>query len=74
MPYHQNENGLNSTGARISGSTKLRQYLADPSKIILCPGVYDGLTTRIALKAGFDALYMVATETRPIEISILSSC
>lgn len=41
--------------------TKLRQLLADESKIIVCPGVYDGFTARIALQEGFDALYMVGT-------------
>lgn len=40
-------------------ASKLRELLADQSKIIVCPGVFDGLTARIALEAGFDALYMV---------------
>jgi 2-methylisocitrate lyase-like PEP mutase family enzyme len=43
----------------MDSATKLRQLLADPNKIIVCPGVYDGFTARIALQAGFDALYMV---------------
>lgn len=38
----------------------LRDMLADKSQTIICPGVYDGLTTRIALKAGFQCLYMVS--------------
>lgn len=38
----------------------LRAQLADPEKTIVCPGVYDGLTARMALKAGFDCLYMVS--------------
>lgn len=38
----------------------LRAQLADPEKIIVCPGVYDGFTARMALKAGFDCLYMVS--------------
>lgn len=42
-----------------SAAGKLRQLLADPSKTIVCPGVYDGFTARIALQAGFEALYMV---------------
>jgi 2-methylisocitrate lyase-like PEP mutase family enzyme len=37
----------------------LREMLADPEKLIVCPGVYDGFTARLALKAGFDCLYMV---------------
>ncbi|GKZ66238.1 hypothetical protein AnigIFM60653_000833 [Aspergillus niger] len=43
--------------------TKLRQLLADESKIIVCPGVYDGFTARIALQEGFDALYMTGAGT-----------
>lgn len=27
--------------------------------MIVCPGVYDGFSARIALEVGFDALYMV---------------
>lgn len=38
---------------------RLRELLKDKSKIIVCPGVYDGLTARIALNAGFECLYMV---------------
>lgn len=45
-------------------ASKLRELLADQSKIIVCPGVFDGLTARIALEAGFDAMYMVS---RPIK-------
>lgn len=39
---------------------RLRAQLAEPDNIIVCPGVYDGFTARIALKAGFDCLYMVS--------------
>lgn len=42
-----------------SAAGELRQLLQDKNKIIACPGVYDGFTARIALHAGFDALYMV---------------
>lgn len=38
---------------------KLRALLADKDKIIVCPGVYDGFTARIALREGFECLYMV---------------
>lgn len=38
---------------------RLRALLAEKDKIIVCPGVYDGFTARIALNAGFDCLYMV---------------
>lgn len=52
--------------------TKLRQLLADESKIIVCPGVYDGFTARIALQEGFDALYMVGTT--PLTVGQGSIC
>lgn len=41
-------------------AAKLREYLADPEKVVVCPGVHDGLTARVALSVGFDALYMVS--------------
>lgn len=34
--------------------------LSDPSKTVVAPGVYDGISTRIALAQGFDCLYMVS--------------
>lgn len=39
---------------------RLRELIADKSKIVNCPGVYDGLTARLALKERFDCLYMVS--------------
>ncbi|KAJ9292672.1 hypothetical protein DTO271G3_8565 [Paecilomyces variotii] len=44
-------------------AAKLRQLLADKSRIIVCPGAYDGLTARIALQEGSDALYMTGAGT-----------
>lgn len=41
------------------GATNLRRALEDPNGFIVAPGVYDGLSARLALAAGFDALYMV---------------
>lgn len=38
----------------------LRDLLNNTHETIVCPGVYDGLTARIALRAGFDCLYMVS--------------
>lgn len=43
----------------LSAAARLRDLLAEEGKIVVCPGVYDGFTARIALKAGFDCLYMV---------------
>jgi 2-methylisocitrate lyase-like PEP mutase family enzyme len=39
---------------------KLRAMLEEKDKIIVCPGVYDGITARIALNTGFECLYMVS--------------
>jgi methylisocitrate lyase len=42
-----------------TGATKLRRYLKETNEMIVCPGVYDGLSARIAMELGFKALYMV---------------
>ena len=47
----------------MSSAQKLRQLLADRDEIVVCPGVYDGLSARMALAAGFDALYMTGAGT-----------
>ena len=41
-----------------TAASKLRQMLSDPSKVVVAPGVYDGITARLALAAGFECLYM----------------
>jgi 2-methylisocitrate lyase-like PEP mutase family enzyme len=41
-------------------ATVLRRKLEDPNGFVLAPGVYDGLSARVALEVGFDALYMVS--------------
>ncbi len=46
------------SGATLTGAARLRQLLSDNS-IVVAPGVYDGFTARLALRAGFDCLYMV---------------
>lgn len=40
-------------------ASKLRRFLESSAGLIVCPGVYDGLSARIALDVGFDGLYMV---------------
>lgn len=40
-------------------AAKLRVMLAQENEIVVCPGVYDGFTARLALNAGFQILYMV---------------
>ncbi|EME87012.1 uncharacterized protein MYCFIDRAFT_30037 [Pseudocercospora fijiensis CIRAD86] len=49
--------------APLTGAYRLREMLADPDKVIVCPGVFDGLTARLALAAGFDAIYMTGAGT-----------
>jgi len=41
---------------------RLRELLRQEDHITVCPGVYDGLTARIALRGGFQCLYMVRLE------------
>lgn len=45
--------------APLTGARRLRQLLSDETRIVVAPGVFDGFTARLALAAGFDALYMV---------------
>ncbi|TVY86746.1 Carboxyvinyl-carboxyphosphonate phosphorylmutase [Lachnellula willkommii] len=47
----------------MAAVARLRELLAQEDKIIVCPGVYDGYTARIALSAGFDCLYMTGAGT-----------
>ncbi|KIW13613.1 hypothetical protein PV08_08803 [Exophiala spinifera] len=47
----------------VQASTRLRALLNDPSQIIVGPGVYDGITARLALNAGFKTLYMTGAGT-----------
>jgi len=49
---------INGAGPK-SAAARLRELLARKDKLILCPGVYDGLTARLALREGFECLYMV---------------
>lgn len=47
----------------FTGASKFRSMLSDPDKMIVCPGIFDGLTARLALSAGFDGLYMTGAGT-----------
>jgi hypothetical protein len=49
----------NGISKRKTAVESLRQMIADPERLIVCPGVYDGFTARIALQEGADVLYMV---------------
>lgn len=42
-----------------SSATRLKRRLEDTKDLIVCPGVYDGFSARIALSVGCDAMYMV---------------
>lgn len=44
----------------LSPATILKRRLETTKDLIVCPGVYDGFSARIALSVGFDALYMVS--------------
>ncbi|RJE17570.1 carboxyphosphonoenolpyruvate phosphonomutase, partial [Aspergillus sclerotialis] len=46
-----------------TAATSLRHTLENTQSLISAPGVYDGLSARIALNVGFDALYMTGAGT-----------
>jgi methylisocitrate lyase len=46
----------------IPAASKLRRMLKDTKDLIVCPGVYDGLSARIAMEVGFKGLYMVSIQ------------
>ncbi len=43
----------------LSPATRLKHKLQHTTDLIVCPGVYDGLSARIAQAVGFETLYMV---------------
>ncbi|KAI9928589.1 hypothetical protein ASPWEDRAFT_36356 [Aspergillus wentii DTO 134E9] len=48
----------------VSGASKLRKMIFNNSdEMIVCPGVYDGLSARIAMSLGFKAMYMTGAGT-----------
>lgn len=46
-----------------SGAKKLRHLLKNTDELIVCPGVYDGLSARAAMEVGFKSLYMTGAGT-----------
>jgi methylisocitrate lyase len=44
-------------------STRLRYMIKNRDKILVCPGVYDGLSARIAINVGFEGMYMTGAGT-----------
>lgn len=58
-----NGNGNGSThrfSGPIPAAKRLRQLLSDPRRAVFAPGVYDGISARVALAQGYDCLYMVS--------------
>ncbi|KAJ5115505.1 hypothetical protein NUU61_001264 [Penicillium alfredii] len=47
----------------IPAASKLRRMLRDTKDLIVCPGVYDGLSARVAMEVGFKAMYMTGAGT-----------
>ncbi|RFU24891.1 hypothetical protein B7463_g11449, partial [Scytalidium lignicola] len=56
-------NGTHPVYKSQSAASRLRSLLQQDGKTIFCPGVYDGLTARLALHEGFDCLYMTGAGT-----------
>ncbi|EEA23092.1 carboxyphosphonoenolpyruvate mutase, putative [Talaromyces marneffei ATCC 18224] len=57
------EQGTDMPFLPIPRSTKLRRMLTEANEMIVCPGVYDGLSARIAMQLDFKALYMTGAGT-----------
>ncbi|KAK0645174.1 2,3-dimethylmalate lyase [Lasiodiplodia hormozganensis] len=58
----RNTNGTD-TSLQHSRANRLRQLLEETDDLIVCPGVYDGLSARTAIEVGFSALYMTGAGT-----------
>lgn len=52
-------------------AAKLRAQLAEQDKVIVCPGVQDGLSARVCLDEGFENLYMVSVHHYSQNINFL---
>lgn len=51
------------TPKSVPGVVRLREMLSDPNHTVLAPGIYDGLSARLALESGFSCLYMTGAGT-----------
>ena len=58
-----NDISIETPTAPLRASTRLRQMIKTSPRIVVCPGVYDGLSARIALEVGFKAMYMTGAGT-----------
>jgi hypothetical protein len=50
---------MSQTQQPFSAAARLRQLLSDSNHTVVAPGVYDGISARLALAQGFECLYMV---------------
>lgn len=48
---------------QLTAPARLRQLLSDSSHTVVAPGVYDGISARLALAQGFECLYMVGQKS-----------
>lgn len=59
-------NSVDAVDLPAIGATKLRKMIFETKDLIVCPGVYDGLSARTAIETGFDAMYMVSTASSSV--------
>ncbi|ORY28948.1 oxaloacetate acetylhydrolase [Naematelia encephala] len=62
MPAGNGVNGTRTQSEFVKPSTRLRQLLAEPG-CIPAPGVYDGISARLAIEAGFPCMYQSGAAT-----------
>lgn len=51
-------------------STRLRHMIKNLDHILVCPGVYDGLSARIAIATGFEGMYMTGAGTNASRLGV----
>ncbi len=47
-------------------AAKLRALMAQEGKVIVCPGVQDGISAQVAIANGVDAMFMVSAAFPPL--------
>ena len=48
-----------SLNTSLSPATRFKHRLRNTNELVVCPGVYDGLSARVAMAVGFPTMYMV---------------
>ena len=66
--------GHQEADSAVSAATKLRRIVGDSNGFLICPGVYDGFSARIALEVGFEGIYMVSGLTMNIAPMLMLLC